>query len=63
MNNDLEKRLDAVCDSLHAQKMEFEEAAKCCVEAMEGINKRLERVEKWMLEKNKLKLERIKIPT
>lgn len=60
MNDELEQRLDAVCESLDVQKAEFEAAAKCCVEAIQGMNHRLERVEKWMLEKNRLKLEKIK---
>lgn len=63
MNDDLEKRLDAVCESLESQKFEFEEAAKCCVEAIYGMDQRLERLEKWMEEKNKLKMEKIKALT
>jgi hypothetical protein len=63
MNADLERRLDAVCDSLEYQKNEFEEAARLCVEALHGMSQRLERVEKWMTEKNKLKLEKTKAHT
>lgn len=63
MNCDLEKRLDAVCESLEAQKYEFEEAAKLCVEAFHGMSQRLERVERWMAEKNKLKLAKTKART
>jgi exonuclease VII small subunit len=51
MSVDLEKRLDAVCESLEEQKHEFEEGAKICVEAMYGMHQRLERIEKWMKER------------
>lgn len=50
MNKDLENRLDAMCESLELQKNEFEEAAKCCVEAIQGMNQRIERIEKWMID-------------
>ena len=63
MNCDLEKRLDAVCESLEIQTHEFEDAAKLCVEAFHGMNQRLERIEKWMADKNKLKLAKIKART
>ncbi len=54
MTEDLERRLDAVCESLDKQKFEFEEAAKCCVEAIQGMNERLERLEKWMANQEKV---------
>jgi hypothetical protein len=63
MIDDLERRLDAVCDSLEHQKSEFEEAARLCVEALYGMNQRVERIEKWMTEKNRQKLEKTKVRT
>jgi len=63
MIDDLEKRLDAVCESLAHQKNEFEEAARLCVEALHGMSQRVERLEKWMTEKNRLKLEKTKART
>jgi hypothetical protein len=61
--SDLQKRLDAVCDSLDVQVNEFEEAAKLCVEAIHGMHLRMERIEKWIAESKNLKqMERIKAP-
>ncbi len=48
---DLKKKVDLLDQLLEKQKFEFEEAAKCCVEAIHGMCQRLERIEKWMLEK------------
>jgi len=50
MNKDLEGRLDAICESLEIQRNEFEEAAKCCVEAIQGMDLRITRLEKWMID-------------
>lgn len=47
---EIEKRVDAICESLESQKFEFEEAAKLCVEAVQGLHLRMERIEKWILE-------------
>lgn len=63
MSVDLERRLDAVCESLEEQKNEFEEAAKMCVEAFHGMHQRLERIEQWMEAKNQLKAEKTKVRT
>jgi len=60
MSVDLENKLDAVLESLEHQKNEFEEGATMCVEALHGMHQRLERIEKWMTEKNRLKLAKIK---
>lgn len=49
---ELESRLNVVLESLEAERKEFEEAAKLCVEAIFGIHQRLERIEKWMLKPN-----------
>lgn len=54
MIEDLEKRLETIYASLDNQKFEFEEAARCCVEAIHGMNERLERLEKWMANQEKL---------
>jgi hypothetical protein len=43
-----EKRLDALLDSLEAMRLEYEETIKCCVEVIQGVNARLERLERWM---------------
>jgi hypothetical protein len=45
---DLEKRLDAVCDSMESAENEFKQATQCLVEALEGIHQRMERIEKWI---------------
>lgn len=63
MNVDLEKRLDAVLESLELQKNEFEEGATMCVEALHGMHQRLERIEKWMETVNELNLEKTKART
>lgn len=47
---ELESRLNAVLESLEAERKDFEEGAKLCVEAIHGMHERLERIEKWMLE-------------
>lgn len=60
---DLEKRFDAVCESLEEKRQEFEEACQLLVDAIGALNNRVERIEKWMLEKNKLKLVKEKTRT
>ncbi len=55
MSSSLKNRLNAVYKSLEKQKLEFEEAAKCCVEIIQGMNERLERIEKWMESQEKVK--------
>jgi prefoldin subunit 5 len=62
MTNDLATRLDDVCESLERQRKEFEEAILLCGEIIKNMSERMERVEQWMLEKNKLKLAKIKTP-
>lgn len=63
MSTDLEKRLDAVCESLDIQRNEFDQAAKCLIEAIQVMHERVERVEQWMLEKNKLRSVKTKART
>jgi tetrahydromethanopterin S-methyltransferase subunit G len=48
MSEDLEKRLDAVCESMDTAKTEFDEATKCLVESLTSIHERLENIEKWI---------------
>jgi hypothetical protein len=50
---DLERRLDAVCESFEASEAEFNQATKCLVESLQGIHLRLERIEKWILDREK----------
>jgi hypothetical protein len=63
--SDLEQRLDAVCESMELAKAEFEQATQCCVEAIQGMNRRVERLEIFLNENStwnltmKVKLERI----
>ena len=45
---DLEKRLDAVCETMQTAETEFKQATQCVVEALEGIHQRMERIEKWI---------------
>ncbi len=45
---DLEKRLDAICESTTLAEKEFYEATQCLVESLQGINQRMERIEKWI---------------
>lgn len=47
---DLEKRLDAVCDSMETAEAQFHQTTACCVEALQGLHTRMERIEKWILE-------------
>lgn len=46
--NDLEQRLDEVCESMDLAKAEFEQATQLLVESLKTIHERLERVEKWI---------------
>jgi vacuolar-type H+-ATPase subunit I/STV1 len=62
MIKELEQRLDVICESLEGQKEEFEEAATLCAQAINGMNQRVERIEKWMENVNQLrKINREKI--
>jgi hypothetical protein len=61
MTIDLEKRLDAICESLESQRLEFEKGVILCTEVVEGMHQRLERVEKWMSESLKQKAPSSKI--
>ncbi len=45
---DLEKRLDAVCESMESAQNEFNQAAQCLAEALSGTHERLERIETWI---------------
>jgi len=63
MNDDLQRRLNAVCESLDSQRQEFEEACNLVVEAIKEMSKRVERIEKWMLIKEKTKKKLTLIPT
>ena len=56
MIEDLEKRLDAVCESMESAAAEYNQSTQCLVEALTGIHERLERIEKWIeSEKNQAK--------
>ena len=48
MIEDLEKRLDAVCESMESAAAEYNQSTQCLVEALTGIHERLERIEKWI---------------
>lgn len=63
MNSELEQRLLSLYELLEKQKQEFEDAAMLCVEAINGMNKRVERLEKWMTEKKYRSLNKIKALT
>lgn len=46
--SDLEQRLNVICDSLAVAQKEFEQGAECCVQVIQGMHERLERIEKWI---------------
>ena len=46
--NDLEKRLDAVCESMESAAADYSQSTQCLVDALTGIHERLERIEKWI---------------
>jgi tetrahydromethanopterin S-methyltransferase subunit G len=48
MIDDLEKRLDAVCESMESAATDYNQSTQCLVEALTGIHERLERIEKWI---------------
>ena len=48
MTVELEKRLDAVCDSMASAQDDYEHATKFLAEALTGLHERLERLEKWI---------------
>ena len=48
MSEDLEKRLDAVCESMELSAADYDQSTKCLVEALQGIHERLENIEKWI---------------
>lgn len=50
-----------IIDSLQYSKNQFEEAANCLHESMNGIHKRLERIELWMKSKERQKQDRSKL--
>lgn len=43
------KGLSEALKALEKQRADFEQAIGYCVEALKGMNQRLERIEKWML--------------
>lgn len=63
MNSELEQRLLSLYELLEEQKQELEDAAMLCVEAINGMNKRVERLEKWMTKKEYRSLNKIKALT
>jgi hypothetical protein len=50
MTEKIKVSIEELMIELEKQKFDFEEATKCCVEAIGGMNKRLERIEKWILD-------------
>lgn len=57
---DLERQVDAICESMEQAKDEFEQAAILCAEAIKGIHDRLERIETWMQKEQDAKVEKAK---
>lgn len=56
--NDLEQRLDVVCKSLECAQAEFSQATQCVIEALAGTHERLERIEKWIENAEKIAVNR-----
>ena len=48
MREDLNKRVDSVCEALHAAIEDYNLSTKCVLEALTGIHERLEKIEKWI---------------
>ncbi len=49
----LEQRLEAISESTLTQCKEFEDAVMMVAEAIKGMHERMERIEKWILTKEK----------
>lgn len=52
--------INRALNELNVMREEFELSIKSMIEGMDMLNKRIERVEKWLLEKNQLKIQREK---
>lgn len=48
MSEDLNKRVNSVCEALHAAIEDYNLSTKCVLEALTGIHDRLENIEKWI---------------
>lgn len=48
MSDDLDERVKDVVDALHKARTEFNDASQCCVDTMQDLHERLERLEKWI---------------
>lgn len=46
--SNVDKRLDAVCESMESAQTEFNQVTQCLLEALTGIHERLENIEKWI---------------
>lgn len=52
--------INKALNDLNVMREEFELSIKAMIEGMDMLNKRIERVEKWLIEKNQLKIQREK---
>jgi len=55
--------INKALNDLNVMREEFEQSITIMIEGMDTLNKRIERIEKWLLEENLLKIERSKIHT
>ncbi len=46
--NNLEQKLDELCEWMELAKAEFNQATQCVVDALTGTHERLEYIEKWI---------------
>ncbi len=64
MITDLQRRLDAACESIESTQADFDQAAQCLAESLAGIHERMERIELWietkMRKMNKRKKEKVR---
>ena len=54
MSADLEKRLDAVCESMDGSIKDFDTATKLCIDALTAVHQRIERLEQWMMKQEEI---------
>lgn len=48
MSEDLEKKLEEVCKAISTSAEDYHKSTILCIEALQGIHERLERIEKWI---------------
>jgi hypothetical protein len=56
LRTDVEKSLECINNSLNVIEADYQKGLELCAEAIKGIHTRLERIEKWLLQDQGLKI-------